>query len=87
MHCKTSIESERNQKTGHFTIEQHPHGSRLTILDEANNNAGLQDYTLVTISLILSVWCGEEIQSKANVNKSHLAYHQSFKMFVLNVLL
>lgn len=44
-------------------MEQHPHESRLTILDEANNSAGLQDYTLLTISLILSVWCGEETRT------------------------
>lgn len=63
MHYKTLIESERNQKTGHLTMEQHPHESRLTILDEANKSAGLQDYTLLTISLILSVWCGEETRT------------------------
>lgn len=69
MHCKTLIEPERNQKTGHFTMEQHPHESRLTILDKANNSAGLQDDTLLTISLILSVWYGEETRTHSIQNK------------------
>lgn len=50
-------------------MEQHPHESRLTILDEANNNAGLQDHILLTISLILSVWCGEETRTHSVQNK------------------
>lgn len=69
MHCKIFIVSESNQKTGRFTMEQHPHESRPTISDEADNNAGLQHYTLLTISLILSVWCGEKTRTHSIQNK------------------